>query len=79
MEFPEMRDKILSFLHFKNLYNVSPLYKESYYEGLDIVKGNITKALIVDDYVTFYEFKLFNNGIEIGTIKKRFSEFIALH
>jgi len=42
------------------------------------VKGNISKALINNDYVTFYEFKLFRQGIEIRSITKRFNDFVLL-
>lgn len=42
------------------------------------MKGNISKALINNDYVTFYEFKLFRQGIEIRSIIKRFRDFVVL-
>ena len=73
MEITEVRDKILKFLHFKNIYNLPPKYNENFFEGIDILKGSITKAMVQNDYVTFYQFVIYNNGVEVGTIKKRFS------
>lgn len=43
--------------------NISPTYEIETYEEVKITKGSISKALVNNDYVTFYEFKLFRHGI----------------
>lgn len=80
VEIVPVRELILKFLNLsaKILY-LQPVYDESFYSHVKIVKGNISKALINNDYVTFYEFRLFRQGIEIRTINKRFSDFIVLN
>ena len=55
------------------------MYEEDFYDQVKIMKGNISKALINNDYVTFYEFKLFRQGIEIRAINKRFNDFNILN
>lgn len=59
--------------------HLSPVYEVNFYDQVKIIKGNISKALINNDYVTFYEFKLYRQGIEIRSINKRFSDFVTLN
>lgn len=40
-----------------------------------MIKGEVNKALIQDEYVTFYKFKIFKKGIEMVSLYKRFSDF----
>lgn len=43
------------------------------------MKGSITKALVNNEGVTYYEFKLFRKGILEKKISKRFNDFVRLH
>ena len=75
-----MREIVLKFLNLSHkILNLSPVYEKDFYDQVKVVKGNISKALINNDYVTFYEFKLYRQGIEIRAVNKRFSDFVALN
>lgn len=43
------------------------------------MKGRISKALIKNEYITLYEFKLIKSGVELKSIRKRFREIDILH
>lgn len=76
-----MKEIVLQFLNVNQLTTIAPILIsfDDFFKGIEIFKGSITKALVGNDYVTFYEFKLFKNGLLIRTIKKRFSDFVLLH
>lgn len=64
MELPEIRDVTLKFLNFyTKVLSIHPVFEADFFLNIRIIKGNISKALIGNDYVTFYEFKLFRQGI----------------
>lgn len=44
-----------------------------------ITKGDINKVIVNNQYVTFYEFKIFREDVELKTISKRYSEIDELH
>jgi hypothetical protein len=48
-------------------------FEVDFYREAKIIKGEISKALIKEEYVTFYEFKVFRRGVEVKPITKRFS------
>jgi hypothetical protein len=75
MEIPTIRVRILTFIGLENDLPLTPKYEVDYYTELKILKGEITKVFVKNEYVTFYEFKLFHSGIETKQIRKRFSEF----
>lgn len=80
VEIVPVREAILNFLNLSTkILHLTPVYEENFYSQVKVVKGGISKALINNDYVTFYEFRLFRQGIEIRTINKRFSDFLILN
>lgn len=72
---PQLRDYILLFLNCQDVKKINPSADQlkHYYKNIEIFKGNITKCLTHNEYVTFYEFKIFQNGIELKKINKRFN------
>lgn len=64
----------------KKVFEITPNYTKAsdYYDGLEVEKGNIYKALVEEEYVTFYEFEIIKNGIKIRSIFKRFRDFISI-
>ena len=75
MELPEVRKAALEFLGFYESINFLPLNDnlKSFYKNIEVLKGSITKQLTNSEYVTFYEFKIYMNGIPIRVFKKRFN------
>lgn len=78
---PTAREMIFEFMELKNTIEITPATRKAmdFYDGLEISKKNICKDLVEGEYITFYEFELFKNGIPIRSIYKRFREFIKLH
>lgn len=64
---------------YERNHKAIPKFPADFYLNLKIMKGRISKALIRNEYVTLYEFKLRRNDVEVGTIMKRFREIDALH
>jgi hypothetical protein len=79
MDLAPLRSKVLAFLCLEGDILLEPSFAEDYYTDLKVVKGEITKVFVRNEYVTYYEFKLFNKGIEAKQLRKRYSEFEELH
>jgi hypothetical protein len=56
-----------------------PQLEDVFYISLQIVKGGISKVMVKSECVTFYEFKVLRDGLEIKSISKRYSEIEELH
>lgn len=78
---PDLRQCILDFLLCKKTLKLQPQCERAleFIQKLEVLKGDITKHLIGNEYVTFYQFRFVKNGIPLRTIKKRYSDFEALH
>ena len=44
-------------------FHLNAKFQDEFYEDLEVIKGEVSKALIKNEYVTFYEFKIFKKGI----------------
>ena len=75
MEIPQLRTRLLVFLGVAGDLNIEAKYEEDFYLDLKITKGEFKKVMVKNDYVTFYEFKLWKNGCQTSIITKRYSDF----
>ena len=59
-----IKEVIFHFLGFPEVIFLHPfpLFPLDFYSTIEIYKGEITKGLVGNDYVTFYDFKIFKNG-----------------
>jgi hypothetical protein len=54
MENPEVKEIILKFLNFTDVIYLTPIYDIKFYQDVKLIKGNISKALVDSDYITYY-------------------------
>lgn len=76
---PALREIMFDYLGIEDELVPEGVFEENFYQDVSIIKGEITKCLIKSDLVTYYEFKVFQKGIQQAPLIKRFSQFEELH